>query len=99
MLQGQIVGFVVVLGHDPDVHSFHTTETFRAIPLGLDVEACAVVLVVDVSFHACIIAPIQHYARGLGLFIVLVSACPIRGRVVGGFRVLGTPLGFPSTYT
>ena len=55
MVQGQIVGLVVILGHDPDVSSLDTTETFRAIPLGLDVEACAVVLAVGVSFHACII--------------------------------------------
>ena len=55
MFQGQIVGLVVVLGHDPDVRSFHTTEVLRAMPLGLDEEACAVVLAVEVSFHACII--------------------------------------------
>ena len=30
-------------------------------------------------FHALIITPIQHYARGLGLFLVALSACPIRG--------------------
>ena len=55
MFQGQTVGLVVILGHDPDVHSFHTTEALRAMPLGLDEEACAVVLAVEVSFHACII--------------------------------------------
>jgi hypothetical protein len=33
-----------------------------------------------VLFHALIIARVQHYARGWGLFLVVVSACPIRGR-------------------
>jgi len=34
----------------------------------------------DFVLHALIITPIQHYARGLGLFLVALSACPIRGR-------------------
>jgi len=55
VFQGQTVSLVVVLGHDPDVRSFHTTEALRAMPLGLGEEACAVVLQEVVSFHACII--------------------------------------------
>ena len=30
--------------------------------------------------HACIIAPLWPHARGWRLFLVALSACPIRGR-------------------
>ena len=85
----KLVSLVDRLSQNPHIHGLvlpvpvgeHTAEVRGTSPLRVGIDTAAVVLRVnEFLLHALIIARLWPHTRGWGLFLVALSACPIRGR-------------------